>query len=73
MNTDDRSGDASPAGGLLEVLSEGSTGWKGEGREESIALEGAGLVVAEVPCGVLGKGARRVKEVPESQGEAPQS
>lgn len=26
-----------------------------------VALEGTGLVVAGVPCGVLGKGARRVK------------
>lgn len=38
-----------------------------------IALEGASLVVAEVPCGVLGRGARRVKEGPESRGETPQS
>lgn len=38
-----------------------------------VSLEGAGLVVAEVPRGVLRREARRVKEGPACQGEAPES
>lgn len=44
---------------------------KGVAERSQIAWEGTGLVVAEV--GVLGRGARRVKEGPESRGETPQS
>lgn len=50
---------------------EGNTGWAEEAEWSEGASRGAGLAVAEVSCGALGKEANRVKEDLECQGGAP--
>lgn len=44
------------------VRQRGAQAGKGKADWSQVALKGAGLVVAEVPNGVLGRGVGRVKE-----------
>lgn len=44
------------------VSQRGVQAGRGKAERSQISLEGAGLVVTEVPCAVLGREARRVEE-----------
>lgn len=52
------------------VRQRGAQAGRGQAEWSQVTSGGAVLVVAEVPCGVFGRGARRVKRRPECWGEA---